>query len=181
MRNTFRKAAVFIVIVYEKTVSALVFISCFLIFFTMLTVGGNVLLRGTPYDMNWALELSEYVLVIVTLFGAGWLMRHAGHVRVDILPSYLTGKAGQIYSGVVFAIVSIICFSFMAMGLETMYEAYVSGATEIRVYFVFKRWILFTLFPIGGFILFVESARLSFGYFKKAFANKVDNSSKQFS
>jgi TRAP-type C4-dicarboxylate transport system permease small subunit len=151
---------------YNRMVSLLVGVSCLLIMLMMLSIGASVLLRRTPLDFGWALEVSEYILIFITLSGAGWLMRSGGHIRVDILATYLRGKSKDLYNCLIFIIVSIICLSFTWIGFQATREAYLTGTLEIKVYLLFEKWILLSLFPFAGFIMFIESLKLAWGHFK---------------
>ena len=149
-----------IITIYDKFVSLLVLISCVLIVFMMLSICGSVIFRRTFLDFGWAVEISEYILIIITLFGAGWLLRTSGHVRVDILSTRIHARNKALYDTIIFTAVSLICIAFTLIGVNAVSEVYSTGTVEIKVYFTFKKWILHSLFPIAGFVLFVESTKL---------------------
>lgn len=154
--NTIRRG---IITIYDKFVSLLVYISSVLIVFMMLSISGSVFFRRTFLDFGWAVEVSEIILIIITLFGAGWLLRTAGHVRVDVLATRIHGKNKALYDAIIFIAVSLICLSFTLIGINAVGEVYSTGTIEIKVYFQFKKWILHSFFPLAGFVLFVESTK----------------------
>jgi TRAP-type C4-dicarboxylate transport system permease small subunit len=126
----------------------------------MLSICGSIIFRRTSLNFGWALEVSEYILIVITLFGAGWLLRTAGHVRVDIVATHIHGKRKALYDAIIFSAVAVICLAFTLIGINAVGEAYSTGTTEIKVYFEFKKWILHSLFPVAGFVLCVESTKL---------------------
>ena len=148
-----------IITIYNKFVSLLVLIGSALIVFMMLSICGSVIFRRTPLNFDWAVEVSEYILIIITLFGAGWLLRTAGQVRVDILATHIHGKKKALYETIIFSVVSLICLAFTLIGVNAVGEAYSTGTLEIKVYFQFKKWILHSFFPLAGFVLCVESVK----------------------
>ena len=152
--------------IYEKIVRALVIINGALILFMMISISASVIFRKTALDFGWALEVSEYILIIITLFGAGWLLRTAGHIRVDIVATHIHGKQKALYNAIIFSIVSLICIGFTVIGVRAVIEAYSTGTIEYKVYFEFKKWILHSLFPLAGFVMWIESTKLSIKYFK---------------
>lgn len=154
--NTIRRG---IITIYDKFVSLLVLISCVLIVFMMLSICGSVIFRRAFVDFGWAVEVSEYILVIITLFGAGWLLRTSGHVRVDILATRIHGEKKALYDAAIFTAVSLICIAFTLIGVNAVGEVYSTGTVEIKVYFQFKKWIFHSLFPLAGFVLSVESIK----------------------
>jgi TRAP-type C4-dicarboxylate transport system permease small subunit len=59
-----------------------------------LAICAEVLLRyGFTSPILWVVEPSEYALLWITFLGAAWVLRHGGHVRVDILLQYLSPAA----------------------------------------------------------------------------------------
>ena len=149
-----------IIIIYDKLVSLLVLISSVLIVFMMLSICGSVIFRRSFLNFDWAVEVSEYILIIITLFGAGWLLRSAGHVRVDILGTHIHGKNKLLYDVIIFTVVTLICIAFTLIGINAVGEAYSTGTIEIKVYFQFKKWILHSLFPLAGFVMCIESIKI---------------------
>jgi len=160
-----------IVMIYDKLVSILVLISGVLIVLMMLSICASVIFRRTPLNFGWALEISEYILVVITLFGSGWLLRTAGHIRVDILATHIHGKNKALYNAIIFSVVSLICLVFTVIGVRAVGEAYSTGTIEIKVYFEFKKWILHSLFPLAGFVMWVESSKLAIKNFMNYFSN----------
>lgn len=156
-------SAVYDIIVCKSLVAA----GAFMMVFMMLSIGGSVAFRGTAIDFNWALEASEYMLILSTLFGAGWLVKTGGHIRVDMVPTYLHGKARELYECVIFIIVALVCLCFTLIGIQATWTAYLGGVIEEKVYLSFPKWILLALFPMAGLSMFVESAKIAVANIKK--------------
>lgn len=158
----------FVSAVYDIIVcKSLVAIGAFMMVFMMLSIGGSVAFRGTAIDFSWALEASEYMLILTTLFGAGWLVKTGGHIRVDMVPAYLHGKARELYECFIFLIIAVVCLCFTLIGIQATWLAYLGGVIEEKVYFVFPKWILLALFPMAGFSMFVESTKIAIANIKK--------------
>jgi C4-dicarboxylate transporter, DctQ subunit len=160
----------FIAAIYNKIMKIFVGIGAVLIVVMMLSIGGSVVFRRTAIDFAWALEASEYILIVSTLLGAAWLLKTGGHVRVDIVATHMHGRMREFYNGIIFVIVSLVCLAFILIGGSATWEAYVNGVLEEKVYMRFPKWILMVTFPIAGIFMFVESTKSAVAHFKKAFS-----------
>lgn len=164
----------FIRSVYNDCINGLVYIGAGLILFMVLIISASVLLRTTKYSFSWGLEASEYILIITTFFAAGWLLKTGGHIGVDIIPNFIKGRPQDLYNGVIYSIVAIVCLVFTIAGAFTAWDAYVAGTLQVRMY-TFPKWILISLIPIGGFFLFVESVKLAHINFRGKLVLIVDD------
>ncbi|MCK4783797.1 MAG: TRAP transporter small permease subunit [Desulfobacteraceae bacterium] len=164
----------FIRSVYNDCINGLVYIGAGLILFMVLIISASVLLRTTKYSFSWGLEASEYILIITTFFTAGWLLKTGGHIGVDIIPNFIKGRPQDLYNGVIYSIVAIVCLVFTIAGAFTAWDAYVAGTLQVRMY-TFPKWILISLIPIGGFFLFVESVKLAHINFRGKLVLIVDD------
>lgn len=164
----------FIRSVYNDCINGLVYIGAGLILFMVLIISASVLLRTTKYSFSWGLEASEYILIITTFFAAGWLLKTGGHIGVDIIPNFIKGRPQDLYNGVIYSIVAIVCLVFTIVGAFTAWDAYVAGTLQVRMY-TFPKWILISLIPIGGFFLFVESVKLAHINFRGKLVLIVDD------
>lgn len=156
--------------IYDLFVKAMVVVACLLIVFMMVSIGASVIFRNSIVDFGWALEFSEISLIVITLFGSGWLIKTGGHVRVDIVTTLIHGRKNALYNGCIFSIVTLICLIFTVIGFDAAYDVYTSGVQEIKVYLTFQKWILLSLFPFAGFFMVVESGKVTVRYFRKYFA-----------
>ena len=75
---------------YGRFISALALFGCLLLLAMMLIIVTDVALRnfavsGGPQGLGWSNEVSEFLLYLITLSVAPWLLRQGQHIRVDIL------------------------------------------------------------------------------------------------
>ena len=75
---------------YGRLLDALALIACALVLAMTLMICADVLLRNTSLvpglrNIAWSNEVAEYILYLVTLLSAPWLLRRGQHIRVDIL------------------------------------------------------------------------------------------------
>lgn len=135
-----------------------------------LVVCAEVLLRyGFNRPIAWVVELSEYSLLWITFLGAAWVLRHGGHVRVDILLQYLSPSALRscgMLSCALGAFTSLVIFGF---GVDATWTAYVRGAFKPTGTDV-PTWMVLSVIPIGSLLLLLRFARL----FAEYYAHKRD-------
>jgi C4-dicarboxylate transporter DctQ subunit len=138
--------------------------------FVAITVAicAEVLLRyGFNSPIRWVVELSEYALLWITFLGAAYVLRHGGHVRVDILLQYLSPGALRVcgmVSAATCALTSLVIFVF---GIDATWTAFQRGAykpTGIDV----PTWMVLIVIPIGSLLLLLRFARLFIEYQSRA-------------
>ncbi len=160
--------------IYDGTLNLLLYVAVGLILFLVVLVCASVFVRRTPYAIGWAVEASEYILLLMTFFGTGWVLKNGGHINVDVLVNLLPKRAQKLYQGILYSIVAALCFVFTIIGISTAWEAYASGTMQVKVY-TFPKWILISLIPLAGFFLFVESLKIAWRHFARKAILVVDD------
>jgi C4-dicarboxylate transporter, DctQ subunit len=152
--------------IYEFVQQCLIHLGMALILGLVLIVSASVFLRRTEFAIGWALEFSEYILVIVTFVGAGWVLRSGKQVRVDLLTNIGSKRFQLIYNGVIYLVVSLVCLAITVVGFSTAWDAYHLGTLQVRQ-FTFPKWILISIIPVGMFFLCVEAAAMAVRQFRQ--------------
>jgi len=163
-----KQAISILVHIYNYLRDGLAVISGLLVVAMVLYVSASVFLRHTPYPMGWGLEVAEYSLIILTFFSAGWLLKNRGHTRIDILLDLIKKpRTRAIVDGILYVITAAITLFLMIFGTIVTWENYWSGSLQVKLY-TFPKWMLCIIIPIGFFFLVIESAKISYSYFKEA-------------
>lgn len=133
---------------------------------TLLFVGitvsicAEVLLRyGFNSPIAWVVEVTEYSLLWITFLGAAWVLRHGGHVRVDILLQYLSPAALRMCGLISSAMGALTSAILLGFGAHATYSAMMRGAfkpTGIDI----PTWMIIVVIPAGGLLLMFRFARL---------------------
>jgi TRAP-type C4-dicarboxylate transport system permease small subunit len=119
----------------------------------------DVVSRDLGYSgMYGMLEVSEYSLLILTMAGAGFVMRIGRHVTVDILPDTLPPRAAWWVSVAAGLLATIFCALFLWFSVATVIESYRSGEL-IQKTFVIPEWWPTLMLPFGFFFLTIETFR----------------------
>lgn len=139
------------------------------LFFVAMTLAicAEVLMRyGFNSPISWVVELSEYSLLWITFLGAAWVLRHGGHVRVDIVLQYLSPGALRACGLVSSALGSLTTLVLFVFGADATWAAYARGAfkpTGIDV----PTWMVVIVIPFGCLLLFLRFARLFAEYWTR--------------
>jgi len=132
---------------YGKLLDACGAISAFLVFCITAMVALNVLLRNVfggqvPGDV----EISEYLLLLVTTFAAPWLLHKGQHVRIDLmlhhLPPYI-GWLCEIFSDVIGFLVSLL---MMWYSTRVLFVSAHDGTIIVKEFTIPEWW---TLWPVS--------------------------------
>lgn len=119
----------------------------------------DVLLRNLGYSgLYGMLEIIEYSLLVLTVAGAGYVMRIGRHITVDILSEYLPPALARLMNIVATLLATVFAGVFLWFGFATTIDSYESGAMVLKS-FVFPEWLLIAVIPFGFFFLTVELLR----------------------
>ena len=145
--------------VYDGVIDTLAFIAGVLTILVMLLTCYLVVMRYIFLrPPAWIIELSEYMLLYITFFGAAWLLKRNGHVNVDILFFFLPGSWQRALNVITSALGTISCFVLAGIGTWVTADNYARGLYSIQTLSV-PKWILLAVIPLGSFLLFIQFLR----------------------
>ena len=131
----------------------------------MLIMCYEVVLRYFFNDSpTWALEITEYLLYMIAVLGAAWLLRHDGHVRVDLIATQLNDRNRMRLLLASSIIGAIICLAITWFGIISTIDVYVRGVPVVKT-LAFPRYIVLMWLPIGFFLLAIQFIRNSYNTF----------------
>jgi C4-dicarboxylate transporter, DctQ subunit len=132
-----------------------------------LAICAEVLLRyGFNSPLSWVVEMSEYALLWITFLGASWVLRHGGHVRVDILLQYLSPTALRVCGLFSSATGMATTLVLIVFGIDATWTAFARGAFKPTGTDV-PTWMIVIVIPVGGLLLFLRFARLFAEYWTR--------------
>jgi TRAP-type transport system small permease protein len=145
---------------YGNLLEKLFLAACAVLFFMMLMICADVLLRNIPlvsslHGLSWADEMSEYMLYLITMLAAPWLLRQGRHIRVDILLRALPARVGWYCEWLTDAVALACCAIMVVAGAEAAYASYSSGMLTIRTLVTPEWWSLAPL-PVTFLLLAIE-------------------------
>jgi TRAP-type C4-dicarboxylate transport system permease small subunit len=145
---------------YGSLLEKLFLAACGVLFLMMLMICADVFLRNVPlvpslHGLPWADEMSEYMLYLITMLSAPWLLRQGRHIRVDILLRALPARIGWYCEWLTDAVAFVCCAIMVVSGAEAAYASYSSGMLTIRTLVAPEWWSLAPL-PVTFLLLAIE-------------------------
>ena len=145
---------------WGRLLNALAFAACAVVFLMTLMICADVLLRNVRVipgvlGLAWANEVSEWMLYLVTMLAAPWLLRRGQHIRVDILLRALPARIGWYCEWVADAIGLACCLAIAYYGYRAVMVSFTGGSLSIKTLVMPEWWILAPL-PVAFALLAVE-------------------------
>jgi TRAP-type transport system small permease protein len=145
---------------FDSLLEKLFFAACAVLFFMMLMICADVFLRNVPLlkslnGLSWADEISEYMLYLMTMLTAPWLLRQGRHIRVDILLHAIPARVGWYCEWITDVTALACCLVMVVAGTEATYASYSSGMLTIKTLITPEWWSLAPL-PITFLLLAIE-------------------------
>jgi TRAP-type C4-dicarboxylate transport system permease small subunit len=118
-------------------------LACALLLTMTLLIGADVVLRNLGLGgVAWSNEVCEYLLYLLTLLSAPWLLRRGQHIRVDILLRTLPALTGWLLEWVG-DILGLACsLYFVRYGIKVVVASYLSNAISIKTLVIPEWWLL---------------------------------------
>jgi len=109
--------------------------------------------------LGWYVELVEYSLFFITFLSTGWLLRQAGHVKIELLAKKIRNDrlrmAIRLFVCVVVIVVAGVLSVYSIIVMSDMVKANVISTKILSV----PRWILVTPIVAGSVLLLAEGIR----------------------
>ena len=142
--------------VFDFMVSLGAYLSGLIFLFMMASVCVDVVMRyWFQAPMGWVVEICEYLLLYVTFLAAAWLLRHHGHVRVDLVYHYLSDRSVARLKFITAIAGAVACAVLVVIGAQTTIDAYIRGNPEIKTLNL-PKWTLLWVIPYGSLMLTLQ-------------------------
>ncbi|PID20520.1 hypothetical protein CSV61_13960 [Sporosarcina sp. P3] len=110
------------------------------------------------YQFPWILEVSEYLLVLLTFLGVAWLLKEDGHIKLDLLINRLGEKNRiriEILNSCIGALISLVITVYGLLATWNLYMRDIKTETILEI----PRSLLIVLIPIGFLFVFIQFIR----------------------
>jgi TRAP-type transport system small permease protein len=145
---------------YGRVLDALALIGCALILGMTLMICADVLLRNVRIipslvGLEWANEISEAMLFLVTMMTAPWLLRRGQHIRVDIVLRAVPPRVGWALEWIVDVLAFACCAVITYYSARAALASYQAGSLSIKT-LVTPEWWLLCVLPVAFAALTLE-------------------------
>lgn len=120
----------------------------------------DVLLRLFGHSLIWVFEISELLLLWVTMLSLPWIAAKGGHIAVDALVSHLPVKAANNLAIFTNFVVACLCLVIAYTGCVSTWAVWISG-TENAGLVRYPVWASRIAIPVGFSLGAIEFLRLA--------------------
>lgn len=129
----------------------------------MVAIVLSVVIRNLGLQPSaWFFLSTEYAMFYLTLLGAPWLVRHKGHVHIELLTSILPPMTLQVLSRLVALLCTVVCVALAWKGYDLVSMNLARNDYDVRAFFV-PKWILTITYPVCFSMMAIEFARFVIG------------------
>lgn len=151
--------------IFDCVISYAALLAAFLLIFVMVSISAGVaqrylLNRTTP----WLLEVTEYILLVITLLAAAWVLKKEGHVKLDLVLNYLSPRNQALVNTTTSIIGAGIFLVVTWYSTETTWKLFQLGFYETETILHVPKWIVVAVIPLGSFLLCIQLLRRFYGY-----------------
>ena len=144
---------------YGRLLEVFAAAACALILGMTLMICADVLLRNVRVfpiaGLEWANEISEAMLYLITLLTAPWLLRRGQHIRVDIILRAVPPRAGWLMEWAVDLLGLGCCAMIAWYSARAAFASFKAGSVSIKTLVTPEWWLLIAL-PIAFTALTIE-------------------------
>jgi TRAP-type transport system small permease protein len=145
---------------YGRFLEALAFAACALILGMTLMICADVFLRNVRIvpgmvGLEWANEISEGMLYVITMLTAPWLLRRGQHIRVDIVLRAVPKQVGWAFEWAVDLLGLACCLMIAWYGARAALASFNAGSVSIKT-LVTPEWWLLSILPLAFLALSIE-------------------------
>jgi len=131
-------------------------VACAMVLAMTLLIGADVGLRNAAHrGLPWSNEASEYMLYLITLLSAPWLLRQGKHIRIDIVLRALPHRIGWGLEWVSDALGLLCSLYFVWYGIKVLIASYMAGSISIKT-LVIPEWWLLAPMPLAFIAVSIE-------------------------
>jgi TRAP-type transport system small permease protein len=141
---------------YGAVLDVLMGVAALLVLGMTLMIGGDVIFRNLGGGgLPWSNEVSEYILYLVTLLSAPWLLRRGQHIRVDILLRALPGRLAYALEWLADLSGLACALYFVIYGWGVAAASYAAGAVSVKT-LVLPEWWMLAILPAAFLLVAIE-------------------------
>ena len=145
---------------FGHLLTALAMVAAALLLGMVLIISADVLLRNVPLvpgmmGLDWANQVSESMLMLITMLAAPWLLRRGQHIRVDIVLRAIPKTAAWYTEWLADVLGLACCVLMMVNSWSALMASYRSGSLAIKTLVTPEWWSLAPM-PVAFALLAIE-------------------------
>ncbi|MBN1548851.1 MAG: TRAP transporter small permease [Syntrophaceae bacterium] len=142
-------------VLFDWLNTAMAWIAALMVIFMMFAISYDAVARYFwGQSLPWVVEVSSYLMLYITFLGTAWLLREKGHVEVDLVLSNLKPRTAAGLRAVTSIVGALVSLVLAWQGSVVTIDYYQRDVTVIGILNT-PQWMLLTVIPLGGFLLFI--------------------------
>jgi TRAP-type C4-dicarboxylate transport system permease small subunit len=128
---------------FGRLLEGLMLLASAMVLIMTLLIGADVGLRNAGLGgIAWSNEASEYMLYLITLLSAPWLLRQGKHIRIDIVLRALPPRVGWALEWIGDLLGLLCSLYFVWYGIKVLVASYLAGSISIKTLIIPEWWLL---------------------------------------
>lgn len=149
---------------YDHLLSGLSMLTGVLILLMTALVSVNITMRTVfSRSIPGTIEMCEWILLLIPFFGAAWLLKQDGHVRMDLLIQALKTKSRLILNIITSTVISLVCLLFFWYVALNTWKYFVTGAYRPSVLNL-PTYVFSGIMALGFLLIAIQALRNVAGY-----------------
>src|SRR5205814_7203448 len=126
---------------FGRLLEGLMLVASAMVLVMTLLIGADVGLRNAARGgIAWSNEASEYMLYLITLLSAPWLLRQGKHIRIDIVLRALPPRIGWGLEWIGDLLGLLCSLYFVWYGMKVLVASYLAGSISIKTLILPEWW-----------------------------------------
>ncbi len=150
--------------VFDRVLGILAGVSAVLIAVAWLSVSFDVILR---YSLNrpipWAVEISSWIIMIVTFLASAWVLKREGHTKIDLVLNLFKTRTQALINVITSGLGAIGCLVLAVYSAQIGWRYMVAGYHFVAV-LELPKYPLLAVLTVGSFLLFIQFLRRTYRY-----------------
>lgn len=144
---------------FDRILNGMAALAGVLVIFLMVGLTAEIInVQITGRSLPWMAELANYSLLWLTFLSAAWILRHEGHVRMDMVLAKLSDRNRRILDGVTGVAGAIICLIIAYISAKVTYQDLQTDRV-IPIYLQVPAGAVNIIIAIGYVVLFLQFCR----------------------
>jgi TRAP-type C4-dicarboxylate transport system permease small subunit len=115
---------------------------------------------------SWAIDFSEYALLVCVFFATAWVLAEDAHIKIDVFVSLCPPKVMRAAALVASVVGAFSCAVFCGVAAYAVWEAYRDGEVIWRSTIV-PKWLVWSAMPVGSLLLTIQFVRRAVTNFRE--------------
>ncbi len=107
--------------------------------------------------LPWVIELTEYLMFGAAFLGAPWVLKHNGHVSLDILATKLPPGAARSVETLAWGFGLAASLAMLVYGAAASFSAWQDNMVTVKTW-SYEEWLLLLPIPVAGFLMAIDFA-----------------------